>query len=171
HAFSFRRHCGIGTLEATFSDDILVIMVSQSAAVVFGLYVMTIGGHMLDLDPKLTITPEGLHIHLPFMEQPIPGILWDWKKEVFYPWENLYRAELMFSNNSSIVLTASKHPKSKEMPAPKVKDGDLFSLRFSVSRLKHGRKLPDLLNLLIDAADRDGRSAIICELSGKPGWH
>ncbi len=77
----------------------------------------------------------------------------------------------MFSNNSFVILTASKHPKSKEMPVPKGKDGDLFSLRFLVSRLKRGRKLPDLLNLLIDAADRDERLAIICELSGKPGWH
>ena len=148
---------------------------------------------LLDRRPQLTLSPKGLFIHTKFSETPLDGTNKPRKrKEAFYAWRNLGSPKLD-PRPYMLTLMANDLPEFPEAPPPlpdnatdeqaeayltemgryvdavekdmqAIDNAEFYSLSLSVMALPHGKRLPKILQSLIDAETEAERLAIIQKL-------
>ena len=151
---------------------------------------------LLDRRPQITLSPKGLFIHTKFSEIPLDGTHKPRKrKEVFYMWRNLGSPKLD-PLPYMLTLMANDLPEFPEAPPPlpdnatdeqaaayltemgryvdalekdmqAIDNAEFYSLSLSVMALPHGKRLPKILQSLIDAENEAERLAIIQKLQYK----
>ena len=151
---------------------------------------------LLDRRPQLTLSPKGLFIHTKFSENILDGTYRPRKrKEAFYAWRNLGDPTLA-SLSYTLTLLADNLPEFTEAPPPlpdnatdeqaeaflaemgryvdaiekdmqAIENKKFYSLSLSVMALPHGKRLPKILQSLIDAENEAERLAIIQKLQYK----
>ena len=151
---------------------------------------------LLDRRPQLTLSPKGLFIHTKFSETPLDGTHKPRKrKEVFYMWRNLGSPKLD-PLPYMLTLMANDLPEFPEAPPPlpdnatdeqaeaflaemgryvdalekdmqAIENKKFYSLSLSVMALPHGKRLPKILQSMIDAENEAERLAIIQKLQYK----
>ena len=150
----------------------------------------------LDRRPQITLSPKGLFIHTKFSENILDGTYRPRKrKEAFYAWRNLGDPTLA-SLSYTLTLLADNLPELTEAPPPlpdnatdeqaeayltemgryvdavekdmqAIDNAEFYSLSLSVIALPHGKRLPKILQSLIDAENEAERLAIIQKLQYK----
>lgn len=151
---------------------------------------------LLDRRPQLTLSPKGLFIHTKFSENILDGTYRPRKrKEAFYAWRNLGDPTLA-PLSYTLTLLADNLPEFPEAPPPlpdnatdeqaeallaemgryvdtvekdmqAIDNAEFYSLSLSVMALPHGKRLPKILQSLIDAETEAERLAIIQKLQYK----
>ena len=151
---------------------------------------------LLDRGPQLTLSPKGLFIHTKFSENILDGTYRPRKrKEAFYAWCNLGDPTLA-PLSYTLTLLADNLPELTEAPPPlpdnatdeqaaaflaemgryvdavekdmqAIDNAEFYSLSLSVMALPHGKRLPKILQSLIDAENEAERLAIIQKLQYK----
>ena len=150
---------------------------------------------LLDRRPQLTLSPKGLFIHTKFSENILDGTYRPRKrKEAFYAWRNLGDPTLA-PLSYTLTLLADNLPELTEAPPPPdnatdeqaeaflaemgryadalekdmqaIDNAEFYSLSLSVMALPHGKRLPKILQSLIDAENEAERLAIIQKLQYK----
>ena len=151
---------------------------------------------LLDRSPQLTLSPKGLFIHTKFSENILDGTYRPRKrKEAFYAWRNLGDPTLA-PLSYTLTLLADNLPELTEAPPPlpdnatdeqaeaflaemgryvdaiekdmqAIDNAEFYSLSLSVMALPHGKRLPKILQSLIDAENEAERLAIIQKLQYK----
>ena len=151
---------------------------------------------LLDRRPQLTLSPKGLFIHTKFSENILDGTYRPRKrKEAFYAWRNLGDPTLA-PLSYTLTLLADNLPELTEAPPPlpdnatdeqaeaflaemgryadalekdmqAIDNAEFYSLSLSVMALPHGKRLPKILQSLIDAENEAERLAIIQKLQYK----
>lgn len=151
---------------------------------------------LLDRRPQLTLSPKGLFIHTKFSENILDGTYKPRKrKEAFYAWHNLGDPTLA-PLSYTLTLLADNLPELTEAPPPlpdnatdeqaeayliemgryadavekdmqAIDNAEFYSLSLSVMALPHGKRLPKILQSLIDAENEAERLAIIQKLQYK----
>lgn len=151
---------------------------------------------LLDRRPQLTLSSKGLFIHTKFSETPLDGTHKPRKrKEAFYAWRNLGSPKLD-PRPYMLTLMANNLPEFSEAPPPlpdnatdeqaeaflaemgcyadalekdmqAIENEEFYSLSLSVMALPHGKRLPKILQSLIDAENEAERLAIIQKLQYK----
>ena len=150
---------------------------------------------LLDRRPQLTLSPKGLFIHTKFSENILDGTYRPRKrKEAFYAWHNLGDPTLA-PLSYTLTLLADNLPELTEAPPPPdnatdeqaeaflaemdryadavekdmqaIDNAEFYSLSLSVMALPHGKRLPKILQSLIDAENEAERLAIIQKLQYK----
>ena len=151
---------------------------------------------LLDRRPQLTLSPKGLFIHTKFSENILDGTYKPRKrKEAFYAWHNLVDPTLA-PLSYTLTLLADNLPELTEAPPPlpdnatdeqaeaflaemgryvdavekdmqAIDNAEFYSLSLSVMALPHGKRLPKILQSLIDAENEAERLAIIQKLQYK----
>ena len=151
---------------------------------------------LLDRRPQLTLSPKGLFIHTKFSETPLDSTHKPRKrKEAFYAWRNLGDPTLA-PLSYTLTLLADNLPELTEAPPPlpdnatdeqaeaflaemgryadalekdmqDIENKKFYSLSLSVMALPHGKRLPKILQSLIDAENEAERLAIIQKLQYK----
>ena len=151
---------------------------------------------LLDRSPQLTLSPKGLFIHTKFSENILDGTYRPRKrKEAFYAWCNLGDPTLA-PLSYTLTLLADNLPEFPEAPPPlpdnatdeqfeaflaemgryadafekdmqAIENKKFYSLSLSVMALPHGKRLPKILQSLIDAENEAERLAIIQKLQYK----
>ena len=151
---------------------------------------------LLDRRPQLTLSPKGLFIHTKFSENILDGTYRPRKrKEAFYAWRNLGDPTLA-PLSYTLTLLADNLPEFPEAPPPlpdnatdeqaeallaemgryvdtvekdmqAIDNAEFYSLSLSVMALPHGKRLPKILQSLIDAENEAERLAIIQKLQYK----
>ena len=151
---------------------------------------------LLDRNPQLTLSPKGLFIHTKFSENILDGTYRPRKrKEAFYAWRNL-GAPTLAPLSYTLTLLADNLPELTEAPPPlpdnatdeqaeaflaemgryvdavekdmqAIENKKFYSLSLSVMALPHGKRLPKILQSLIDAENEAERLAIIQKLQYK----
>lgn len=151
---------------------------------------------LLDRRPQITLSPKGLFIHTKFSENILDGTYRPRKrKEAFYAWRNLGDPTLA-PLSYTLTLLADNLPELTEAPPPlpdnatdeqaeaflaemgryvdalekdmqAIENKKFYSLSLSVMALPHGKRLPKILQSLIDAENEAERLAIIQKLQYK----
>ena len=151
---------------------------------------------LLDRRPQLTLSPKGLFIHAKFSENILDGTYRPRKrKEAFYAWRNLGDPTLA-PLSYTLTLLADNLPEFPEAPPPlpdnatdeqaeaflaemgryvdalekdtqAIENAEFYSLSLSVMALPQGKRLPKILQNLIDAENEAERLAIIQKLQYK----
>lgn len=151
---------------------------------------------LLDRRPQITLSPKGLFIHTKFSENILDGTYKPRKrKEAFYAWRNLGDPTLA-PLSYTLTLLADNLPELTEAPPPlpdnatdeqaeaflaemgryvdavekdmqAIDNAEFYSLSLSVMALPHGKRLPKILQSLIDAENEAERLAIIQKLQYK----
>ena len=150
---------------------------------------------LLDRNPQLTLSTKGLFIHTKFSENILDGTYRPRKrKEAFYAWHNLGDPTLA-PLSYTLTLLADNLPELTEAPPPPdnatdeqaeaflaemdryadavekdmqaIDNAEFYSLSLSVMALPHGKRLPKILQSLIDAENEAERLAIIQKLQYK----
>ena len=151
---------------------------------------------LLDRRPQLTLSSKGLFIHTKFSENILDGTYRPRKrKEAFYAWRNLGDPTLA-PLSYTLTLLADNLPELTEAPPPlpdnatdeqaeaflaemgryvdavekdmqAIDNAEFYSLSLSVMALPHGKRLPKILQSLIDAENEAERLAIIQKLQYK----
>ena len=151
---------------------------------------------LLDRRPQITLSPKGLFIHTKFSENILDGTYRPRKrKEAFYAWRNLGDPTLA-PLSYTLTLLADNLPELTEAPPPlpdnatdeqaeaflaemgryadavekdmqAIDNAEFYSLSLSVMALPHGKRLPKILQSLIDAENEAERLAIIQKLQYK----
>ena len=150
---------------------------------------------LLDRNPQLTLSTKGLFIHTKFSENILDGTYRPRKrKEAFYAWRNLGDPTLA-PLSYTLTLLADNLPELTEAPPPPdnatdeqaeaflaemdryadavekdmqaIDNAEFYSLSLSVMALPHGKRLPKILQSLIDAENEAERLAIIQKLQYK----
>ena len=152
---------------------------------------------LVDRRPKLTLSPKGLFILTKFSETPHNGTNKPrYRKEAFYAWHNLSHPSIEFMS-AYLTIQANDMPELTETvftPLPDnptdeqleaalaemeqaLADWDeqteifnnakYYSLSLPVFTLPHGKRLPKILQSLIDAENETERLAIIQKLQYK----
>ena len=151
---------------------------------------------LLDRRPQITLSPKGLFVHTKFSENILDGTNKPRKrKEVFYMWRNLGSPKLD-PRLYMLTLIANDLPEFPEAPPPlpdnatdeqaeayltemgryvdalekdmqAIDNAEFYSLSLSVMALPHGKRLPQILQSLIDAENEAERLAIIQKLQYK----
>lgn len=151
---------------------------------------------LLDRRPQLTLSPKGLFIHTKFSENILDGTYRPRKRtEAFYAWRNLGDPTLA-PLSYTLTLLADNLPELTEAPPPlpdnatdeqaeaflaemgryadalekdmqAIDNAEFYSLSLSVMALPHGKRLPKILQSLIDAENEAERLAIIQKLQYK----
>ena len=151
---------------------------------------------LLDRRPQLTLSPKGLFIHTKFSENILDGTYRPRKrKEAFYAWRNLGDPTLA-PLSYTLTLLADNLPELTEAPPPlpdnatdeqaetflaemgryvdavekdmqAIDNAEFYSLSLSVMALPHGKRLPKILQSLIDAENEAERLVIIQKLQYK----
>lgn len=150
---------------------------------------------LLFIRPQLTLSPKGLFIHTKFSENILDGTYRPRKrKEAFYAWRNLGDPTLA-PLSYTLTLLADNLPELTEAPPPSdnatdeqaeaflaemdryadavekdmqaIDNAEFYSLSLSVIALPHGKRLPKILQSLIDAENEAERLAIIQKLQYK----
>ena len=151
---------------------------------------------LLDRRPQLTLSSKGLFIHTKFSETLLDGTHKPRKrKEAFYAWRNLGSPTLA-PLSYTLTLLADNLPEFLEAPPPlpdnatdeqfeaflaemgryadavekdmqAIDNAEFYSLSLSFMALPHGKRLPKILQSLIDAETEAERLAIIQKLQYK----
>lgn len=153
---------------------------------------------LLDRRPKLTLSPKGLFIHTKFSETPLGGADKPYtRKEVFYAWHNLSLPTIAAMSLTLVMVTddmlefaetlltslpdnATEEQAEAELAkidsaltrgeglAETVNGAQVYILSFPILALPHGKRLPQILQSLIDAKGESERLAIIQRLIYQP---
>ena len=152
---------------------------------------------LIDRRPKLTLSPKGLFIHTKFSETPHNGTNKPRsRKKAFYAWHNLGYPSIEFMS-AYLTIQANDMPELTEIvhtPLPDnatdeqveatlaemeqaladldeqteiINNAKYYSLSLPVFTLPHGKRLPKILQSLIDAENETERLAIIQKLQYK----
>ena len=152
---------------------------------------------LIDRRPKLTLSPKGLFIHTKFSETPHNGTNKpSYCKKAFYAWHNLSYPKIEFMS-VYLTIQADDMPELTETvltPLPDnatdeqveailaemeqaladldkqteiINNAKYYSLALLVFTLPHGKRLPKILQSLIDAENEAERLAIIQKLQYK----
>ena len=150
---------------------------------------------LLDRSPQLTLSPKGLFIHTKFSENILDGTYRPRKrKEAFYTWRNLGSPKLdplpymltLIANDlpefpeapplpdnatdeqaEAFLAEMGRYVDAVEKDMQAINNAEFYSLSLSVMALPHGKRLPKILQSLIDAENEAERLAIIQKLQYK----
>ena len=150
---------------------------------------------LLDRRPQLTLSPKGLFIHTKFSENILDGTYRPRKRKEAFARRNLGDPTLA-PLSYTLTLLADNLPELTEAPPPlpdnatdeqaeaflaemgryadalekdmqAIDNAEFYSLSLSVMALPHGKRLPKILQSLIDAENEAERLAIIQKLQYK----